>query len=96
MEANVVSLNFIVSFSIARSTIILRQSQLLEITNIFSRSVWKKKFFNREKRREIEFRQKLIDKVNAAEKFNAEVSKLPSNFLPVLNFLVLLFWKQPS
>lgn len=35
-------------------------------------SVWKKKFFNREKRREIEFRQKLIDKVNAAEKFNAE------------------------
>ena len=91
-----VSLNFIVSFSIARSTIIPRQSQLLEITNIFSRSVWKKKFFNREKRREIEFRQKLIDKVNAAEKFNAEVSKLPSNFLPVLNFLVLLFWKQPS
>ena len=88
-----VSLNFIVSFSIARSTI---KSQLLEITNIFSRSVWKKKFFNREKRREIEFRQKLIDKVNAAEKFNAEVSKLPSNFLPVLNFLVLLFWKQPS
>ena len=81
-----VSLNFIVSFSIARSTII-RQSQLLEITNIFSRSVWKKKFFNREKRREIEFRQKLIDKVNAAEKFNAEVSKLPSNFLPVLSFL---------
>ena len=93
MEANVVSLNFIVSFSLARSTI--SQSQLLEITNIFSRSVWKKKFFNREKRREIEFRQKLIDKVNAAEKFNAEVSKLPSNFLPVLNFLVL-FWKQPS
>ena len=83
MEANVVSLNFIVSFSIARSTI--SQSQLLEITNIFSRSVWKKKFFNREKRREIEFRQKLIDKVNAAEKFNAEVSKLPSNFLPVLS-----------
>ena len=79
-----VSLNFIVSFSIARSTI--SQSQLLEITNIFSRSVWKKKFFNREKRREIEFRQKLIDKVNAAEKFNAEVSKLHSNFLPVLNF----------
>lgn len=36
-------------------------------------SVWKKKFFNREKRREIEFRQKLIDKVHAAEKFNAEV-----------------------
>ena len=71
----------------------------MEITNIFYRSVWKKKFFNREKRREIEFRQKLIDKVNAAEKFNAEVSKLPSNFLPVLNFLVLvrlLFWKQPS
>ena len=58
----------------------------MEITNIFSRSVWKKKFFNREKRREIEFRQKLIDKVNAAEKFNAEVSKLPSKFLPVLNF----------
>jgi hypothetical protein len=35
-------------------------------------SVWKKKFFNREKRREIEFRQKLIDNINAAEKFNAE------------------------
>merc|ERR1719225_989349 len=35
-------------------------------------SVWKKKFYNREKKREIEFRQKLIDKVRAAEKFNAE------------------------
>ena len=40
------------------------------------RSVWKKKFFNREKTREIAFRQKLIDKVRAAEKFNAEVSAL--------------------
>ena len=43
---------------------------------LLCRSVWKKKFFNREKTREIAFRQKLIDKVRAAEKFNAEVSAL--------------------
>jgi len=35
-------------------------------------SVWKRKFFHRERRREIEFRTKLMDKVRAAEKFNAE------------------------
>ena len=40
------------------------------------RSVWKKKFFNREKKREIAFRQKLIDKVRTAEKFDPEVCKV--------------------
>ena len=40
------------------------------------RSVWKKKFFNREKKREIAFRHKLIDKVRTAEKFDPEVCKV--------------------
>jgi len=35
-------------------------------------SVWKKKFFSREKKREIAFRHKLIDKVRTAEKFDPE------------------------
>merc|ERR1711894_782232 len=35
-------------------------------------SVWKKTFFNREKKREVMFRTKLMDKVRAAEKFDAE------------------------
>jgi len=35
-------------------------------------STWKKKFFNREKNREIAFRHKLIDKVRTAEKFDPE------------------------
>ena len=41
---------------------------------IFNRATWKKKFFHREKNREIAFRHKLMDKVRAAEKFNPEVS----------------------
>ena len=45
---------------------------LLKIDILF-RSTWKKKFFNREKNREIAFRHKLIDKVRAAEKFDPEV-----------------------
>ena len=40
------------------------------------RSIWKKKFFNKEKKREIAFRQKLIDKVRTAEKFDPEVRKV--------------------
>ena len=40
------------------------------------RSVWKKKFFNREKKREIAFRHKLIDKVRTAENFDPEVCKV--------------------
>ena len=35
-------------------------------------TVWKKKFFSREKQREIEFRQKLIEAVRVAKKFDAE------------------------
>jgi len=35
-------------------------------------ATWKKKFFHREKNREIAFRHKLMDKVRAAEKFNPE------------------------
>ena len=34
-------------------------------------SVWKKKFFGRERKREIEFRSKLIEAVKEAKKFDA-------------------------
>ena len=55
--------------------------QLSRLMSVFSkiqphfdfRSVWKKTFFNREKKREVMFRTKLMDKVRAAEKFDAEV-----------------------
>lgn len=35
-------------------------------------TVWKKKFYGRERKREIEFRTRLIEAVREAEKFNAE------------------------
>ena len=53
---------------------------LLKIDVLF-RSTWKKKFFNREKNREIAFRHKLIDKVRTAEKFDAEVCIIKINIL---------------
>ena len=78
MEKDVVSHFNLACFRILRTP--LKSALAPSVFNyLLFRATWRKKFFNREKRRELIFRQKLMDKVQAAEAFDPKVCLLLNN-----------------